>query len=410
MNSKSKFFGSTLIVAGTVLGGGILALPLISAATGFWFASLLLIGLWALMTCTALLTLEANLAFKPFKNNYSTMSLTTLGPIAQGITWLASLALLYSLAAAYISGATSLISVGIQSALSIHIPAWLSAVLFTVLLGSAVFWSTKTVDHLNRWLLSLKGILLITTLIFFVPHIDINLLARKAGAYKYLLGCAPIFLFSFGFHHIIPSITNYVGPQPKILKKVIILGATIPVCIYLLWLLTTFGILPLTGTISFKSLVQHHGSVGEFIQALVLITKSKWVSTFINGFSNVAMTTSFLGVTLGLFDFLADAFKRANHRVGRLQTALLTFIPPLIFAMVYPKGFIIALGYAAFFVAILQIILPALMVLRVRSSSKLTSSFRMFGGKLLLFIVIIAGFVLIALQIASSLHMLPILK
>ncbi len=42
-------------------------------------------------------------------------------------------------------------------------------------------------------------------------------------------------------------------------------------------------------------------------------------------FSNFAVASSFLGVTLGLFDYLADLFGFDDSAVGRLKTALLTF-------------------------------------------------------------------------------------
>ena len=62
-----------------------------------------------------------------------------------------------------------------------------------------------------------------------------------------------------------------------------------------------------------------------------------------------------------------------------------------------------------FFVALLQIILPALMVLWIRNSSKFSSPFRMPGGTPLVVIILLAGIALIVMQVASTLHMLPIL-
>jgi tyrosine-specific transport protein len=37
-------------------------------------------------------------------------------------------------------------------------------------------------------------------------------------------------------------------------------------------------------------------------------------------FADLALATSFLGVALGLFDYLADLFQRRNTAAGRLQT------------------------------------------------------------------------------------------
>ena len=130
----------------------------------------------------------------------------------------------------------------------------------------------------------------------------------------------------------------------------------------------------------------------------------------VNGFADIAMTASFLGVSLGLFYFLADGFHRTNSHLGRLQTAAMTFIPPLAFAIYYPKGFILALGYAAIFVAILEIILPALMVYQLRKSQTLHSPYRMKGGLILLIVIAFIGVLIIACQLLSSFHYLPSLS
>ncbi|HLB57498.1 MAG TPA: aromatic amino acid transport family protein, partial [Gammaproteobacteria bacterium] len=137
------------------------------------------------------------------------------------------------------------------------------------------------------------------------------------------------------------------------------------------------------------------------------ITQNKWTIAFINGFSNIALTTSFLGVSLGLFDFLADGFKRANTRIHRTQTALLTFIPPFLFALIYPHGFVMALGYAAIFVAILEVILPPLMVWKLRQSTTLHSPYRAPGHPLLLALVLLLGIAIIVIELLNSLHLLP---
>ncbi len=55
---KSKVLGSTLIIAGTTIGAGMLALPIASAGIGFGTSLVLMFALWALMAYTALLMVE----------------------------------------------------------------------------------------------------------------------------------------------------------------------------------------------------------------------------------------------------------------------------------------------------------------------------------------------------------------
>lgn len=54
----NKTVGSTLLVAGTMIGAGMLAMPLTSAGIGLTATVFLLLGLWAVLTFTALLFVE----------------------------------------------------------------------------------------------------------------------------------------------------------------------------------------------------------------------------------------------------------------------------------------------------------------------------------------------------------------
>ncbi|MGS0729952.1 aromatic amino acid transport family protein, partial [Shewanella sp. 0m-11] len=58
---NSKILGSVAIVAGTAIGGGMLALPLATASLGTLPALLLLIAIWGVSIYTSLLMLEINL-------------------------------------------------------------------------------------------------------------------------------------------------------------------------------------------------------------------------------------------------------------------------------------------------------------------------------------------------------------
>lgn len=398
--NTNKFIGSILIVIGTIIGGGMLGLPIISAQAGFSIAAVMLIAIWVILTITGLLTLEVNLAFEESANSFGTMAFRTLGTFGKVISWLCTLLLLYSLTAAYISGGASLLTNVIELILHVKTSNFISALIFTIVLGGMVFWSTKTVDYSNRFFLSIKGLTLTIILIILFPKVNLINITRglQDNTGKSLIPMIPIFLCSFGFHPIIPSLSNYLGKKPRELKFAVIFGTSIALIIYILWLFVTLGIVPLSGTHGF---IKADSSIGEFIKNIYTIADNKWGTLAINLFSNIAITTSFLGVTLGLFDFLADGFKRSDTHFGRLQTWLLTFIPPLIFALFFPKGFLLALNYAAFFATILIIIMPALMAYNLRKNAKLHSPYKVFGGKYLLIFIILVGIAALFVQISS---------
>lgn len=403
---NSKFIGGTMILVGTVIGAGMLDLPTVCAAAGFTQSAILMLVLWLISTITGFLILEVNLALPSHNCSYSSMAEKTLGPLGKIITWIAYLFLLYAIIIAYVMGASDMIVSTFSPLLHIEISHQVSAILFTFILGIAVYWSTQAVDYFNRSLFSIKGFLLMVTLILVAPHIDIvKIISNQAGSQaKYLWLAIPMSLCAFSYHFVLPSLRIYIGEKPQQLRAIVLTGTSVALIIYLWWLAATLGIIPLTGSTSFAMMVPP--PTGP-IQAIATLVDSKWASAGIKGFSNVALTTSFLGVALGLFDFLADGFKRSNTRLGRLQTAGLTFIPPLLFALFYPHGFDKALNYGAISVAVLSIVLPALMAYRLRQNSQLQSTYRVKCNNLTLITIIIFGLVSIVVAIMYILNLLP---
>jgi aromatic amino acid transport protein len=387
-----KYIGSTMILIGTAIGAGMLALPMVSAINGFWPSALIILGIWLLMMLTGLLVLEVNMAFPLRQNNFNSMALATLGRGGQIVAWCSCLLLLYALTAAYIAGMGSLLTELLQTYLNKTLDPRINSFLFLLIFGGFVYWSTGAVDHINRWLISFKGVFLILMLVMLLPHVNVTALNDGRPAHMTLLAAIPIFLTAFGYHTVIPSLTNYVGKEVKVLHYIIIIGTFIPLVLYLLWLVCALGIVPLNDFVTLKT--SSNNSVGGFIHLLDQYTHHHAVTFAINGFANIAMTTSFLGVSLGLFDFLADGFKHPNTRLGRMRTALLTFTIPFAFAIFYPKGFILALSYAAISLAVLGVVLPALMAYRLRKTS-LAPNYRVIGGTPLLVLITLIGIALV---------------
>lgn len=405
--TSTRAIGSTMMLAGTALGAGMLALPIVAGGTGFIHAEILLAIIWLLMTYTGLLVLDVCLTLQTGNNHFHSMAKSTLGLSGQIITWIILLFLLYALTAAYISGGSSLLGSIIEQNWHVHISPSINALIFTGVLGSFVVCSTRAVDIANRTLLSIKSVVIIIALALLLPKIHWQQLYAPPHHLQYIWVAAPIFLTAFGYHTIIPSLATYLNKDERTLKKVIIIGATAPFIIYTLWLLGTLGLVPLSGNHSFQQITTKGLSVPDFIHTLTLLSHSPLIETSINLFSNIAMSTSFLGVTLGLLDFLDDGFSSTRFLSHRVVVILATFAPPMIFALIYPKGFIMALGFAAICVALLEVILPALMAFRLRSH---TATYRSTQHKSLLLITIAAGIALVLIEVLNKLHRLPVLS
>src|SRR5258708_36317236 len=123
-----KLLGSILLIVGTSIGAGMLALPIATAQLGFIGSLILLFGCWFVMTAGAFLILEVNL-WMPQNSNLISMAKATIGPLGQFISWVIYLLLLYSLLCAYIAGGSDLFH-NLLLAQHIEVSQWVSSIIF----------------------------------------------------------------------------------------------------------------------------------------------------------------------------------------------------------------------------------------------------------------------------------------
>ncbi|MFV9996761.1 MAG: tyrosine transporter TyrP [Arsenophonus endosymbiont of Dermacentor nuttalli] len=400
---KNLTLGSILIVAGTTIGAGMLAMPLAASGVGFPMMVLMLIGLWALMSYTALLLVEVY-RYNPPHLGLGSIAKLYLGIPGKVITSLSMLLLMYALATAYIGGAGILIANSLSSWLGINISIDSAIILFTIIGGTIVGIGTHSVDLINRILFIAKIVFLIIMLAVMMPHVENSNLTAMPVEKGLVLSAIPVIFTSFGFHGSIPSLVSYMDGNIEKLRKIFIIGSALPLFAYILWQIATLGAIPQN---TFIGILANQSGLNGLLTTINNIVATSQVNIAVNLFMDLALATSFLGVTLGLFDYLADMFKRKNSAFGRLQSGLLTFLPPLICAL-FLSSFVQALTYAAVALSILALILPALMVMRVRKlEAHKTHYYRVKGGTLALLIVLICGFAVILIQIAIVIGILP---
>ena len=84
--NKGRLFSAICLVAGTCIGGGMLALPVATGISGFIPSTFIMALCWIAMTASALLLLEVNLWMKEGAH-VITMASTILGPVGRVVSW-----------------------------------------------------------------------------------------------------------------------------------------------------------------------------------------------------------------------------------------------------------------------------------------------------------------------------------
>lgn len=395
MNAKT--IGGIMMLLGTCVGAGMLALPIAAAHEGFTIATVLLIICWLTMTFGALNLLEVNLSL-PENNNLISMANKTLGKTGKYLTWFIYLLLLYSLMAAYISGSSNIIY-AITQAAHLKTPIWLNTLIAVIILSSIVYKGVGSVDIVNRFLMSAKFISYIIIVLAIIPFIKINNLNNFNNYTQFNININTIMVMitSFGYAIIIPTLRSYFKSDIKQLKKVVWIGSAIPLIIYILWIAVIQGLIPKLGDHGLLYIAKSQQTNATLMQSINIFIHKSWISIIANIFISICAITSLLGVSLCLTDFIADGcnlnkkLKKHNRFIY-----LITFAPPTIIVLFAPGVFINALGYAGICCILLLVILPIVMSLSRMHIKKSKTPYTAPGGSILKIIFLIIAIILLS--------------
>src|SRR6202789_1276186 len=286
MFKGNRLIGGILLVSGTTIGAGMLAIPVVSSFGGFFPSFALLFFCWLFFFFTAWLLLDVNLAF-PGEVNLITMVGRSLGSLGKTVCWAAYLLLLYSLTAAYIAGSAPLFLKSIEFVTGQNIPSWAGPLPLLLLFGIFVYLGTRSVARINRLLMAVMVLFYILLISFFPPHIQPSLLFHADTSAMWI--AVPVLFTSYGFHIIIPTITTYLDHDVKHLRLTIFLGSLSAFLFYLIWEFFILSTVPLDGLIA----TWRQGETGAF--ALRFIISNSWIGIAASVFSFFAIITSFLG-------------------------------------------------------------------------------------------------------------------
>lgn len=397
---NSKIIGSILIVAGTAIGGGMLAMPIISAGVGFGGIALLMILIWIAMCYTAILLVETYKYNNP-EDGLNTITYKYLGKIGSFITGLSILTLMYALVSAYIAGGSDIFRMNLNTWLGTDLSPQVTAILFTIVFGGIVGFGARIVDVCTKWIFGIKLLFLFLVITTMLPYVKMDNLIQMPMERALFFSAIPVIFTSFGFHIVVPSLVRYLEGNTRHLKISFIAGSLLPLLVYLVWQLSILGSIEPT---HFFTILQENSGLEGMLKAVQGVSDSKFIQIPINVFTIAAILTSFLGVALALYDYILDLSKKKKVLGKPFSVFLITFIPPLLFALYYPKGFIIALGYAAISVVITSLFIPVFMFVKAKKTQGEQISI---GHKVSFVGVFLLGILILIIQLLITLGKLP---
>ncbi|WHQ47207.1 MAG: amino acid permease [Candidatus Midichloria sp.] len=397
----NRTLGGIYFIAGTVIGSGILALPIILANLGNFYSIILTLTIWLLTYYTSLVSVELNLQAG------QGLSLGKLGRLysGRGAEFLGVLSIKvisYSLLSVFIYGISSviqkmLIDLGID--FNFKVIAFLSACSVIGMLSL----SMRLIDHINR--------VLFYTLLFSIGLIIFGLLIVMDWtnipinigdiAFKDLRLAVPVLFTSFGYQTILAPLVQYCQQDSSKLKKACFWGSFIPTITYILWFVVILVVISNHDSTFYFSMTNSSVDVGSMILKLSQIANTTYIQIIIWCFSILAIFTSLVGVGMGLMNSWEDILNKEKVGVSfliKIKSLLLSFIPSLFIALVVPNAFIKMLSFAGMILVIIAILLPLYLLQRIKTEklhySILTSRF-------IRFVAAVFGIAIILMEIIN---------
>lgn len=404
---KPTILGGTMIIAGTSIGAGMLGLPTISAGMWFYWSIFLLVGTWLCMLLSSQAILEVNLHYEPGAS-FNTLVKDNLGQGWNIINGIAVAFVLYILLYAYVSGGGSIVRHTLGAVAGLDMNQTLAGVIFALALTACVWWSTWIVDRISVIMMGGMVLTFFLSMSGLLGQVKLSVLqdvGGTGGEAIFVLCALSTYLTSFCFHASVPSMVKYFGKDPKSINKCLFGGTLIALCCYLIWIVAADGNISREG---FKGVIAAGGNVSDLISAAGSAS-SDFINRTLEAFASLAVATSFLGAGLGLFDYMADLLKFDDSRLGRTKTTLVAFLPPTLAGLIWPNGFLLAIGWAGLAAAIWSVVVPALM-LRASRARFSEYSYRAPGGSIIIPILLVYGLSTAAFHTLYTLGFLPEFK
>jgi tyrosine-specific transport protein len=368
-HATGSVLGAASLVAGTMVGAGILALPSATAPVGF-VPSTFAMGIgWFYMTMSGLLIAELCInrlgqSGKPGKGMLDLFE-DSLGPRWAQVGNLCYFFLHYCLLVAYIAqgGAnfSSMLGLG-----GLGLPSGAPQVLFASICAAGLYSATPSmVEKTNNVLVLVLAAAFVGIITLGASTADFGTLIDPVNQHVEKVADAfPIIFLSLVYHNIVPTVVNQLEGDRAKITKAIIGGTTVPTLMFLAWNAVVLGNVDpsTTGSIDPVALLQSSASTGDGNAIL---------GSLVSTFSSAALVTSLIGFVYGLLDAWTDVFslpsKGPSYEKWKAPLFGLVFLPPLALSMTDPEIFYKALDYGgAFGVSTLFLVLPPIMVWRQR--------------------------------------------
>ena len=369
--------GGIFLFASTIIGAGILALPIVAFKAGFLPLASMIVAIAAVSAFSGFYIAES-VAARDEELHLPALAKRYLGSWGMIVMLVGIGIYTYGALVGYLAAGGQIVNILSGGTLPIWAGVLLYFVIGSVILHQGVAWVSRINGYLMYVMLLLLGILISMA----APRIQVPYLIR--ADWKSILDVFGVVLFAFLGHSVIPSIASILQNKKRILL-VVSLGIALPCALYLLWSAVVLGAVPATAASGASLAAAQANGEPATIPLGFIIGGS--VITLGNAFAALSMLTSYMGFGVSLKDSYAS-LGRQRRAIPGLSLTGLVVVPPLLLALLVPGAFVRILDIAGTFGGGLFVgVLPVLIVLKVRRSGS-PRGFTTWGGSLVPYAVL----------------------
>jgi tyrosine-specific transport protein len=364
------------LIAGTTIGGGFLALPMITQPLGLVPAFAGILTCWLFLMASSFSLIEAVFLTKAKASVDPDLSISifslarnSLGDFGSLFSSVTFLALLLASLIAQLSKVSSVISSPLPS-------SWV-----TILFGLSV--SMLTFARNGQYAEQANSFLTMTMLTSFAAT-ALSALTRRDWGHASLLTKAdwtsfypsrgiwavPVLLQLLVYSETLPMICDRLK-EPSKARAAVLYGSAVPMLMCVIWSFVALGFAPVVTSVG--------NALVDPVEVL-LQSSSRWLSTSIRVLSLSAIATTIIGSLLALTQFFDDLTLSRNMVPGKLPKVLNKFIsimPATLIAAFGSKSLYLSCTQfaGAFPVTALWCLLPSLVCLRLGSPHRVKHAF-----------------------------------
>ncbi len=338
-----RFIHATLLVVGTSIGAGFLALPLSGVNLDIGLLLLLTVAFIFIAYRSSMMAVDLNALYK----EPASMDKICRGHVGKGVFAL-TLSSIYLLSFGLLVGYFSCFSDTFSRVCSVNYNAtvWLSALgLFLILNLDA-----KRFANLNSSFVTVLLAAILAAIVYVgisYPGVEIKTETR----WKELPGFLPVLFTSFIMQTLCPRIYNDLAGDKKKISRALILGISIPGIIYMLWVMCVLKNIIANDPEFLKRLQAHRVTVGQLIEFLCNTSPHPFIGSLLKLLTLLSVITSAIGFAIGLLQSLYGFLPKPLARF------IVCFLPALI-NLISPDMFVRMFAFSGAIATVFMIFVP----------------------------------------------------